>query len=195
MSKKLGTLIKDARNTKGLSQAALAAMVEGLSATELGKIERGEKEPAEAMVRQIAKALGVTQVSLVSAMSGSASKTSSAAKKTSTTSTAAKKTSTSTAKKTSSSAAKKTSTSSTAKKTTSKTSAELKLTATEKKLVEAYRKADSTTKKTALNILEGNGSVSDILTTMLAGKASSSSKDAMGNILESALNSLGKLGK
>ena len=45
MSKKLGNLIKEARTAKGLSQAALAEKVDGISASDVSKIERGEKEP------------------------------------------------------------------------------------------------------------------------------------------------------
>ncbi len=177
MSKKLGALVKDARAAKGLSQAALAGMVDGISAADVGKIERGEKEPAEAVVRQIAKALGVTQVSLVNAMT-SAGKAASG-KKTSSTTSSGKSSSAKTSSKTSS------------KKTSSKTQeAELKLTATEKKLVQAYRKADSVTKKTAMNILEGNGSVSDILTTMIAGKSGGASKE-VGDLLSQLLSGKG----
>ncbi len=73
MSKKLGKLVKEARTAKGLTQAQLADKVSGLTASDVSKIERGEKEPAETVVKQIAKALGVTQVSLVSAMSGKTS--------------------------------------------------------------------------------------------------------------------------
>ncbi len=73
MSKKLGKLVKEARTAKGLTQAQLAEKVLGLTASDVSKIERGEKEPEESIVKQIAKALGVTQVSLVSAMSGKSS--------------------------------------------------------------------------------------------------------------------------
>ncbi len=73
MSKKLGKLVKEARTAKGLTQAQLADKVSGLTASDVSKIERGEKEPEESIVKQIAKALGVTQVSLVSAMSGKSS--------------------------------------------------------------------------------------------------------------------------
>ena len=73
MSKKLGKLVKEARTAKGLTQAQLAEKVSGLTASDVSKIERGEKEPEESIVKQIAKALGVTQVSLVSAMSGKSS--------------------------------------------------------------------------------------------------------------------------
>ena len=58
---------------------------------------------------------------------------------------------------------------STAKKTSSTASTtSMKLTATEKKLVELYRKADSETKKEALNVLKGeDGSMDDVLETIM----------------------------
>ena len=40
--KKVGELIKEARTKKGLSQEKLAGMIDGLSASELSKAERGE---------------------------------------------------------------------------------------------------------------------------------------------------------
>ena len=204
MSKKLGTLVNDARLKKGLSMAALAEQVEGLSSSMVGKIERGESEPAEDVLRAMAKVLGGTQKSLVDAASG----TGAAAKKTAAKSTAAKST---TAK---SAATKKTSSkSTTAKKTTSKakssssksSSGDLKLTATEKKLVEAYRKAGTSAKKTALSVLEGKATMADFMTLMLADKAeelggsgSSSGKkndldlSNLGTLLSGTLGKLGK---
>ena len=204
MSKKLGTLVNDARLKKGLSMAALAEQVEGLSSSMVGKIERGESEPAEDVLRAMAKVLGVTQKSLVDAASG----TGAAAKKTAAKSTAAKST---TAK---SAATKKTSSkSTTAKKTASKakssssqtSSGDLKLTATEKKLVEAYRKAGTSAKKTALSVLEGKATMADFMTLMIADKAeelggsgSSSGKkndldlSNLGTLLSGTLGKLGK---
>ena len=41
MSKKLGNLIREARTAKGLSQAALAEQIEGISSSDVSKIERG----------------------------------------------------------------------------------------------------------------------------------------------------------
>ena len=70
MSKKLGNLIKEARTAKGLSQAALAEKVDGISASDVSKIERGEKEPVQDVIKQIAKVLGVTQKSLLDAATG-----------------------------------------------------------------------------------------------------------------------------
>lgn len=61
---------------------------------------------------------------------------------------------------------KKTSSSSTANKTS------MKVTATEKRLVEYYRKADTDTRKRAMNILKGdNDSTSELLESLLGGVA------------------------
>jgi ribosome-binding protein aMBF1 (putative translation factor) len=81
MSAKLGKLVKEARTAKGLSQAALAQKVEGLTASDVSKIERGEKEPSQAILKKMAAPLGVTQKSLLEALSGTGStgKTSSGA--------------------------------------------------------------------------------------------------------------------
>ena len=147
--KSVGELIREARTAAGLSQEALAKKIEGLSASELGKAERGEKTLTQAQLKAIAKATGVTQKSLLeAAKTGSAKKTE--AKKTEAKKTEAKKTE---AKKTEAkkTEAKKT----TAKKTTSKKTDEGTLTAAEKKLLEAYRAADANTKKAALALLKG----------------------------------------
>ncbi len=186
MSKKLGNMVKEARNAKGFTQAGLAEMVEGLSASELGRIEKGEKTPEEQVLRQMAKALGVTQTSLISAAGSALKKTASssgasASKKTASAKTTAEKKTASaktTAEKKTASAkttAKKTTSAKTtaAKKTaSSKTAAsqELKLTASEKKLVQYYRKADSDTKKTALNLLSGESSAIELIAAYLAAK-------------------------
>lgn len=52
--------------------------------------------------------------------------------------------------------------STTAKKTSSAGSKTMKVTATEKKLVELYRKADSDTKKAALNMLKGDEDLTEL---------------------------------
>ncbi len=162
-AKKVGVLIKEARTAAGLSQESLARKIDGVSATDIGKVERGEKDLTQAQLKEIAKALGITQKSLLEAPKNISA---SAAKKTTSSSSAAKKTtsSSSTAKKTSSS-------SSTAKKTTSSsTGTSMKLTATEKKLVELYRAADSDTKKAAVSVLKGETTgANDILAKLLGG--------------------------
>ena len=65
--KKVGELIKEARTKAGLSQEKLASMIEGLSAGEVSKAERGEKDLTQAELKAIAKATGVTQKSLLEA--------------------------------------------------------------------------------------------------------------------------------
>ena len=130
-TKKVGDLIKEARTNAGLSQEALAKKIDGLSASDLGKAERGEKELTQALLKEIAKATGVTQKSLLEAPKGASARKTTAAK------TAEKKT---TAKKT---AAKKTD------------AAAETLTAAEKKLLELYRAADADTKKAAVALLKG----------------------------------------
>ena len=73
MSKKLGNLVKEARTEKGMTQDALAKKVKGLTASDISKIERGEMEPTQAVLKEMAKVLGVTQTSLISAASGKSS--------------------------------------------------------------------------------------------------------------------------
>ena len=170
MANTVGPLIKEARSKAKLSQEALASQIDGLSSSDLGKAERGEKELSQSVLRQIAKLTGVTQSSLINAAKestyGTAAKktTSAAAAKKTTTATTAKKTST-TAKTTTT--AKKTSTT---KKTSSASKNAIELTAAEKKLIELYRAADSETKKKAVAVLKGESSeMSDILTSLLGG--------------------------
>ena len=144
MAKKVGTLIKEARTAAGLTQEQLARKIKGLSAAELGKAESGEVELTQAFLKEIAKATGVTQASLLNAAKATTARKTETAKKAAT----AKKTTT--AKKTD--AAKKTTT---AKKTSTAKKTDTELTAAEKKLLEAYRAATSDAKKTALKILKG----------------------------------------
>ena len=59
--KKVGTLIREARTAKKLSQEQLASGIDGLSGSEIGKAERGEKDLSQAQLKAIAKALGITQ--------------------------------------------------------------------------------------------------------------------------------------
>ena len=152
MANKVGPLIKQARTDAGLSQEALAKKIDGVSASDIGKAERGEKELTQTVLKQIAKITGVTQTSLLEAAKASTS--------------TAKKTTTSAAKKTATSTAKKASTS-TAKKTTAAKSADT-FTAAEKKLVELYRAADADTKKKAVSVLKGEAvDTGDILTSLI----------------------------
>ena len=184
MSKKLGKLVKDARAAKDLSQAALAEIVDGLSAGDVGKIERGEKEPEVAVLKAMAKPLGLTQAALFEAASA-------ATKKAAGYESSAAKTASKTAGKTSSSA--KTASKTAAKKTSSsKTSsdADLKLTATEKKLVQLYRKADSSTKKAAMGLLSGSTSPLDLVGSLLAASSKTDSSKKESSMVEELLGSL-----
>ncbi len=155
-SKKLGNMIRDARTDAGLTQEALAKKIAGLSASDISKAERGEKDLTQDQLKKIAKATGVTQASLLNAAKGTASKSTS--KSTATKSTSTKSTST-----------KSTSTRSTASKSSStKSSAStvsMRVTASEKKIVEAFREAEADQKKAALYILKGESKdlVDDIL--------------------------------
>ena len=79
MGKKVGTLIKKARTEAGLTQEQLARKVKGCSASDISRAERGEKDLTQEQLKQIAKATGVTQKSLLEAAKGSST---SAGKKT-----------------------------------------------------------------------------------------------------------------
>lgn len=67
MANKVGPMIKEARTNAGLTQEQLAKKIEGLSATDVSKAERGEKELTQTQLKAIAKATGVTQKSLLEA--------------------------------------------------------------------------------------------------------------------------------
>ena len=174
MANTVGPLIKEARGKAKLSQEALAGQVEGLSAADLGKAERGEKELSQSVLRQIAKLTGVTQASLINAAKestyGPAKKAAAPAKKTT-------------------AAAKKTAPA--AKKTSAAAKNAVELSAAEKKLVELYRAADSDTKKKAVAVLKGEqADASGILANLLGDQAGNS--DLIGSIIDTAFNMLGK---
>ena len=139
MANKVGPLIKEARTAAKLSQTALAEQLDGVTAADIGKAERGEKELSQATLRQIAKLTGVTQSSLLNA-----------------------------AKESSCSAASAKSAGSSAKKPAAEKKAASDLTAAEKKLVELYRAADAETKKKAVAVLKGEANdAGDLLTTLI----------------------------
>ena len=156
-SKILGKKIKQARTDAGFTQAQLADLIRGLSASDISRAERGEKELERDQLIAIAKATGVTQKSLLEA-AGTKKSSTSTSKKTGTT---AKKTGTT---------AKKTGT--TAKKTgsTASSGSSMKVTAAERKLVERYREADAKTKKVVNEILKG-GKSAEALLSGLVGEA------------------------
>ena len=172
MANKVGALIKEARTGAGLTQEQLARKIKGISADDISKAERGEKELTQAVLKEIAKATGGTQKSLLDAAKGTTASKTTAQKKTTTASkkpaSSAKKT-TSSAKKTTSSA-KKTTTS--GRKTTSPT---FTISAQEKKLINAYREADDKVKAAVNLVLLGTDSLAsqkgsdDMLSALLGG--------------------------
>ena len=70
MGKKVGALIKEARTGAGMTQEQLARKVKGLTASDISKAERGEKDLTRDQLKMIAKATGVTQASLLNAEKG-----------------------------------------------------------------------------------------------------------------------------
>ena len=118
-SKKVGTLIKEARTEAGLTQEQLARRIAGLSASDISQAERHQKNLTQEQLRQIAKITGVTQASLLNAAKGT-----------------------------------------TAKKPTGAKSS-MQVTATERRLVEFYRKASTDERKDALKALKGESSLAD----------------------------------
>ena len=120
-TKKVGTLIKEARTAASLTQEQLARKISGLSASDISAAERHQKDLTQEQLKKIAKATGVTQASLLNAAKGSTSKKTSSSK------------------------------------------SSMQVTATEKKLVQLYRDADSDTKKKALTILKGENSLAEDL--------------------------------
>lgn len=127
-SKKVGTLIKEARTEAGLTQEQLARRISGLSAGDISLAERHQKNLTQDQLRQIAKITGVTQASLLEAARGSTAKKPAGAK------------------------------------------SSMQVTATERRLVELYRAADTETRKDALKVLRGQDSLAeDILESLLDG--------------------------
>ena len=200
--KKVGTLIREARTAKKFSQEQLASEIDGLSGSDIGKAERGEKDLSQAQLKAIAKALGITQKSLLEAPKGGSpattasksasasktttSKTAAARKTTSAKSTTASKTASATAKKTSSATSKKT-----ASGTTGKTTSVSSLSAAEQKLIELYRAAASDDKKLATRILKGEKlGIADLLPMLMAGGAGG--EDGQSGGLLSMLQNLAK---
>lgn len=116
-AKKVGQLIKKARTEAGLTQEQLARKVKNCSASDVGRAERGEKELTTEQLKQVAKATGVTQKSLLDAAKGASSVT--------------------------------------VKPPAGANTSSMQVTATEKKLVQLYRAADSQTKKEVMAALKG----------------------------------------
>ena len=182
MANTVGPLIREARGKKNLSQEALAGQIEGLSATDLGKAERGEKELPQSVLRQIAKLTGVTQSSLLNAARESSYGP--AVKKPAAKKTTAKKAAEEVKKPAAKKAAGGT------KKPAAKNAVELS--AAEKKLLELYRAADSETKKKAVAILKGEQTDAGNLLGSLLGGDQAGGGDILGSILDTAIGMLGK---
>lgn len=120
-SKKVGTLIKEARTEADLTLEQLARRIAGLSANDISLAERHQKNLTQDQLKQIAKITGVTQASLLNAAKGSTSKKPAGAK------------------------------------------SSMQVTATERRLVELYRKASTEERKDALKALKGESSLADEL--------------------------------
>ena len=174
MGEKVGKLIREARTGADLTQEKLAKKVGGgLTASDVSRAERGEIDLPQATLRAIAKATGVTQSSLVDAAKA---ENASSGKKTSTGKTTSAKTT-----------AKKTTAKSTAKKAKTPDSAgvSLRVTATEKRLVEAYRLADGDAKKAAMKLLKGE--CPEMAAKILGGSGADMVADLLGDALGSLL--------
>ena len=223
---KLGTVLREARTNAGLTQEQLARKVAGVSAADLSKAERGEGTLTQDQLKQIAKATGVTQASLLNAAKETSSAAAkkpaaktAAAKKPAAKTAAAKKPAAKTAAakkpaaaKTAAAAKKPAAAAKTAsaakkpaaaaKKTTAakkpaapKTPASagitMRVTATEKRLIEAYRLADSAAKKNAMSVLKGEtGSLAGSLLGSMTGAGSSSSSGGIGDMIADGLSGL-----
>lgn len=156
MANKVGKLIKKARTEAGLTQEELARKVKGVSASDISKAERGELRLTNEALKKIAKVTGVTQKSLTDAAASSSY--SKSGKSSSSGKSGKSGKSSSTKPKQSSSSGK--SSSSTASKSS------MQVTATEKKLVQLYRKADADSKKKAMAALKGT-EISDVVESFI----------------------------
>ena len=154
-TKSLGELIKEARTSAGLTQEQLAQSVGDMTASDISKAERGQKVPTQNQLKQIAKTTGVTQKSLLDAAKAqdAADPGNTSSGKTASGKTASGKT--------------------TSGKTTSGKTASgntVQVTATEKKLLELYRAADSDKKKAVMSLLKGETqTASEMISSLLDG--------------------------
>ena len=154
-TKFLGELIKEARTSAGLTQEQLAQSVGDMTASDISKAERGQKVPTQNQLKQIAKTTGVTQKSLLDAAKA---QDAAGSGNTSSGTTASGKTA----------SGKTTSGKTTSGKTTSGNT--VQVTATEKKLLELYRAADSDKKKAVMSLLKGETqTASEMISSLLDG--------------------------
>lgn len=164
---KLSAALKSARTQAGLTQEALAKRAGGgLTAAIISRAERGEAKPTTEQLKKIAVASGVTQASLLNAA----------------------KEATASSKQTAKKAVK---TTGTAKKTLAASETSLRLTAAEKKLVLAWRKASDDNQKAALNLLTG-AQDADTKDGGLLGSLLSSGASGLGDLVDDLMNKLGK---
>lgn len=184
-TKSLGELIKEARTSAGLTQEQLAQSVGDMTASDISKAERGQKVPTQNQLKQIAKTTGVTQKSLLDAakapdaagsgntVSGKTAAGTAASGKTASGTTASGKTTSGTTTSGKTASGKTTSGKTTSGKTTSgKTTSgnTVQVTATEKKLLELYRAADSDKKKAVMSLLKGETqTASEMISSLLDG--------------------------
>ena len=142
MANKVGNLIKKARTGAGMTQEQLARKVRGVSANDISRAERGQLKLSNDALKQIAKATGVTQQSLLDAAASSSYSSGS---------------------------------SSSSSSSSSGSKSSMSVTATERRLVELYRKADASAKKQAMATLRGT---------------ESEIGNAVGDLLENAIDAL-----
>ena len=191
MTNTVGPMIKKARAGAGLTQEQLAMKVTGLSASDISRAERGELIPTQEQLKTIAKVTGVTQKSLLDA--AKESKTENNSSGTSGSTGSGKKPANSTSGKkpagsTSTGSSKKPAAGTSTGTNTGKT---MEVTATERKLVELYRKASTDEKKTVMSILKGEkDTTNEMINSLLDG--SKKPADIVSSILGSAVESFAK---
>ena len=188
MANTIGALIRKARTEAGFTQEQLAKKVSGLSASDISRAERGELIPTQEQLKTIAKITGVTQKSLLDAAQESKTEGSSSGTDGSTGSGKKSADSSGSGKKPSGAAGTggKKPSGSTNSGANSKT---MEVTATERKLVELYRKASSDEKKTVMSILKGEkDTTNEMISSLLDG--SKKPADIVSSILGSAVESL-----
>ena len=175
---KLSTLLKEARAQSGLTQEQLAKKAaNGLTANDVSRAERALDVPTDAQLKAIAKVTGVTQKSLLDAAKTARPK--SAAKPTAAKPAASAKKPAAAGKTTA------------AKKPAAAKQTEYTLTATEKKLIDAYRSASAENKKLALNLLQGKA-VEDSEGLNVGSILQNSLSSGLGGVLETLISGLGK---
>ena len=185
MANTVGALIKEARGKAGLTQEKLAAKVGlGMSANDVSKAERGDLIPSQDQLKQIAKVTGVTQASLLNAAKADKGSSAKTASKTAV-KTAQKTTAKTTARKTTAKAKTTAASKKTAAKTPANANSTMKVTAAERKLIEAYREASSDAKKNALKVLKGEDAGS--IMSQAADSVGSLMGDVLGNVVGSLL--------